>query len=311
MPKRDYYDVLGVSKDASLDEIKKAFQKLAVANHPDKHKGKRAEQRFKEASEAYAVLKDPKERQKYDRRRRFGAFENYDFRSSRGSQGFRGSENQQDDIFSRFGGFSRFTGAFDDLMGNFRRERASSTRRQPKQPQKGGDLDGEIEIEFLDAVKGVKKRISVKVGNDKKRSIRLDIPAGTESGKTLRFKDLGRPGVNGGPPGDLRVKVSVKPHPTLRRDGKNLIADLEVPYTAAILGGKARIETPDGPVGLNIPPGAQAGQKIRLPGKGVKQGRTAGDLLAQIVITVPKAPYSHEQTSLAKKMRDLDERQSE
>lgn len=291
MPKRDYYEVLGVKQSAGQDEIKKAFRKLAFENHPDKNKGKRAEAVFKEVSEAYAVLSDPKERAKYDRQRRIGNFQQYDFR------GF----DKTNDIFTRFGD------VFGDLVGNLRKDRQSSAQQEPKTPAQGADVQHDLSIDLFESLKGVEKTLVVKRGKETKR-IRLHIPAGIESGKTLRVEGAGYPGTNGGLPGDLRVAVHVKEHPQYRREGLNIVADLEAPFTTAILGGKARIETLDGPVNINIPKGAQAGQKLRLAGRGVKKGRKVGDLLVNIVITVPKPPFTNEQIALARKMRDLNER---
>ncbi len=291
MPKRDYYEVLGVKRTAGQDEIKKAFRRLAFENHPDKNKGKRAEAVFKELSEAYAVLSDPKERAKYDRQLRVGNFQQYDF------QGF----DRTSDIFTRFGD------VFGDLVGNLRRDRASSAQQEPKTPARGADVQHDLSIDLFESLKGVEKTLVVKRGKETKR-IRLNIPAGIESGKTLRVEGAGYPGTNGGPPGSLRVAVHVKEHPQYRREGLNIIADLETPFTTAILGGKARIETLDGPVNINIPKGAQAGQKLRLVGRGVKKGRKVGDLLVNIVIAVPKPPFTNEMIALARKMRDIHER---
>lgn len=293
MPKRDYYEVLGVKRTAGQDEIKKAYRRLAFENHPDKNKGKQAEAVFKEVCEAYAVLSDPKERAKYDRQLRVGNFQQYDF------QGF----DRTNDIFTRFGD------VFGDLVGNLRRDRQSSARQEPKMPARGADVQHSLSIDLFESLKGVEKTLVVKRGKETKR-IRLNIPAGIESGKTLRVEGAGYPGTNGGPPGSLRVAVHVKEHPLYWREGMNIAADLEVPFTTAILGGKARIETLDGPININIPKGAQAGQKLRLAGRGVKKGRTVGDLLVNIVITVPKPPFTNELIALARKMRDINERSS-
>lgn len=290
MPKRDYYEVLGVKRTAGQDEIKKAFRRLAFENHPDKNKGKRAEAVFKELSEAYAVLSDPKERAKYDRQLRVGNFQQYDFR------GF----DRTNDIFTRFGD------VFGDLVGNLRRDRSTSAQQEQAAPARGADVQHDLSIDLFESLQGVEKTLVVKRGKETKR-IRLTIPAGIESGKTLRVEGAGYPGTDGGPPGSLRVAVHVKEHPQYRREGLNIVADLEAPFTTAILGGKARIETPDGPVNINIPKGAQAGQKLRLAGRGVKKGRKVGDLLVNIVVTVPKPPFTNEMIALARKMRDINE----
>ena len=197
--------------------------------------------------------------------------------------------DRTNDIFTQFGD------VFDDLVDNLPKDRQSSAQQKPKTPARGADVQHDLSIDLFESLKGVEKTLIVKRGKETKR-IRVNIPAGIESGKTLRVEGMGNPGTNGGPPGDLLVAVHVKEHPQYRREGLNIVTDLEVQSTTAIHGGKARIETLDGPVNINIPKSAQAGEKLRLVGQGVKKGRTVGDLLVNIVVkknpqhTTPRPP---------------------
>ena len=299
MPKRDYYEVLGVSPDASADEIKKAYRKLAMKYHPDKNAGDEvAAEKFKEASEAYAVLSDPEERKKYDRQRQMGSYRQYDFR------GFESTE----DIFSRF------SDIFGDIWGGMRTARDPRGGRtftfgpfgQTHHPTRGEDVRHEITISFQEALEGTEKTLAV-TRNGEKRRIRLRIPAGIESGKTLRIDGAGYPGTAGGPPGDLLVTVHVNDDPRFRREGEDLVTDVHVPFTTAILGGKVRVETPNGSVLLTIPPRTQAGKMLRLTGQGIrKRDGSRGDLRARVVITVPDK-VTAEQEALIRKFAELTE----
>ncbi len=278
---RDYYEILGVKRSATAEEIKKAYRKLAVKYHPDKNPGdKTAEEKFKEASNAYSVLSDPEKRKVYDTHGHAGVH----------GMGFEGFTNMDDifanlnlnDIFGRaaYGGFGD---AFGDVFGQ---------HRQTTRNFRGRDLRINLAIPFVDAVLGAQKEVSVQG-----KGINLKIPPGIKDGQTLRVRGHGET-INAGISGDLLVKISVQPHPTLTRDGLDLVTDVKVPMTTAALGGTVRVQTLTENVEFKIPPGAQPGQQLRLRGQGVvdPSGRS-GDLRVRIVVEIPK--------SLSRKQKDL------
>lgn len=278
---RDYYEILGVKRNATPDEIKKAYRKLAVKYHPDKNPGdKVAEEKFKEASNAYSVLSDPEKRKVYDVRGHAGVQ----------GMGFEGYTNMEDifanlnlnDIFGRaaYGGFGD---AFGDVFG---------THRQTTRSYRGRDHRINLAIPFADAVLGTQKEISVQG-----KSITLKIPPGIKDGQSLRVRGHGE-SIGAGTAGDLLVKISIQPHPSISRDGLDLVTDVKVPMTTAALGGTARVQTLTGNVDLKIPSGAQPGQQLRIRGQGIvdPSGRN-GDLRVRITVEIPK--------SLTRKQKDL------
>ncbi|MFW6257313.1 MAG: DnaJ domain-containing protein, partial [Prolixibacteraceae bacterium] len=250
MDYKDYYKILGVSKDASQEEIKKAYRKLAVKYHPDKTKGdKQAEERFKEIGEAYAVLRDPEKRKKYDQ---LGAnwkqYENagyegggggFDFSQFGGQQPGGGSfhfEGNMEDIFGGGAGgdFSDFFNAFFGGRGGG--QSGFTGRRQ--QPRKGQDLQAEMEISLYEAWHGTSRILNVD-GN----KLRVNIKPGTYHGQELRIKGKGGPGSAGGPGGDIYIKIKVQPDSNYQIDGNNLILKTDVDLYTAVLGGKKEIQT--------------------------------------------------------------------
>ena len=282
---RDYYEILGVDRGATPEEIKKAYRKLAVRYHPDKNPGdKAAEEQFKEASNAYSVLSDPEKRRVYDTRGHAGVH----------GMGFEGYQNMDDifshinldDLFGRgfggFGGFGRFDDAFGDAFG----------QRRTTAPTRGRDLRMNLNIPFADAALGSKKEVNVQG-----KRITLTIPPGIQDGQTLRIRGHGE-SVGVDTSGDLLVTVSVQSHPTLTREGADLLTDVTIPMTTAALGGSVRVQTLTGEVDLKIPTGAQPGQQLRLRGHGATDasGRK-GDLRVRLVVEIPK--------SLSRKQRNL------
>lgn len=346
--KRDYYEVLGVSKTASDDEIKKAFRALAKKYHPDMHPGdKECEEKFKEAQEAYAVLSDPEKRRQYDQ------FGHAAFDGSGGAGGFDFSGMDMGDIFG-------------DIFGDFF---GGGARRRNDGPMKGANLRTSVRVTFEEAVFGCEKEIEMvlkdecstchgtgakpgttpetctkcggkgkivftqqsffgtvqnvqncpecngsgKVVREKcpdcrgtgyiasRKKIQVSIPAGIDNGQSVRIREKGEPGINGGPRGDLLVEVNVSRHPFLQRQGTNIYSNAEISYAHAALGGDIRISTVDGDVIYEVKPGTKTNTTIRLKGKGVPvlQSRSGarGDHMVNLVIATP--------TNLSAEAKDL------
>lgn len=330
--KQDYYEVLGVPRNASDEEIKRAFRKLAFKYHPDRNKELGAEEKFKEINEAYQVLSDPEKRHRYDRYGRVDVergFPDFDF----GGLG---------DIFeSFFGGFGTPFG-----------------RTAQRAPQKGDSLQSHLTLSFQEAVFGCKKEVEIQrvefcpschgIGSEQgtnpetcpdcrgtgqvrkvqqsifgrfthittcsrcegsgtvinnpcsqckgrgrikeKRKIMVNVPAGVDEGYRLRLNGEGCAGVYGGPPGDLYVTLSVKPHNLFHRDGSDILYELSINFAQAALGDEVRVPSLDGKAELKIPPGTQNGKTFRFKGKGIPHvdGRGRGDLLVKVSVTTPQ-----------------------
>ena len=317
--KRDYYEVLGVGRNADAAEIKRAYRKLAKKYHPDTNPNDtHAEERFKEISEAYDVLSDEEKRKMYDQ---FGhaAFEEggaggYGYSQNNGN-GFHefhfhtGDGNvNMDDLFSdlfggsfRKGGFRstgsgfhdsgfhdsgfRGSGFHDSGFGGF-----GSSGFGGGFSGRGADLNADVDVTFDEAAFGGKKVIHLKDSSGRVQSYEVNIPAGIESGKSIRLRGKGQPGTGGGEPGDLILKVNVQDKPGFRREGADVYSTISVPFTTAVFGGEVSVQTIDGRVVCKIRPGTQSGTKIRLRGKGVaKMGNPSqrGDQYATVEIRVP------------------------
>ncbi len=293
---KDYYAALGLEKTAGADQIKKAYRKLAMKFHPDKNPDdKKAEERFKEITEAYAVLSDPEKKQQYDQygdaafHQRFSQediFRNADLGSIFREFGFGGG----DDIFSQiFGGRSGHQG-----FGGQQRPR----------PRKGPDFLMRITIPFRQAVLGGERRIDLdRSGQNEQLQVR--IPAGVEPGQKLRISGKGGPSPNGGPAGDLMLEINVTKDPRFRREGKDLFTSVRIPMTGACLGTTVTVETLEESKRIKVKPGTQGGSKIRLKGFGVpgRSGQEPGDLYAVIDIEVP-VELTDEQKGLLDKLQE-------
>ena len=354
--KRDYYEVLGVAKNAGDGEIKKAYRQLAKKYHPDMNPGnKEAEAKFKEASEAYAILSDP------DKKRQYDQFGHAAFEQGGGGGGFEFDMGSMGDIFGDI---------FGDLFGGGR-----SRQRSGNGPMKGANLRTGIRITFEEAVFGTEKELELnlkdpcekchatgakpgtspetckkcngagqvtvtqqslfgmvrqvrpcpdcngsgKIIRDKcpdcygsgditkKKKIQVSIPAGIDDGQSIRIRDKGEPGINGGDRGDLLVEVTVSQHPIFQREGFDIYSSAPLPFTTAALGGDVRISTVDGDVLYEVKPGTQTDTKVRLRGKGVpslRNKQVRGDHYVNLIVQVPQKLTS-EQKELIKKLDDL------
>lgn len=271
---KDYYKILGVSKTATEDEIKKAFRKLAHEYHPDKKGGNEA--KFKEASEAYSVLGDKNKRAQYD------VTGSRNFNS--GASGFGGFNAGQGFGGFDFSGFSGNAQGFDNIDLNDILSSMFGGRRM----RRGRDVQVDIEITFYESVFGVSRKVNINSRLVKQKEVNIAIPAGIESGQMIRMDGMGET-IENGQPGDLYIKVHVKKHPNIRKEGYNLIMDLNIKLSDALLGGTKNIQILDGAIELKIPAGTNSGTILRVKGKGVPQGgNRRGDLYVRITINIPE-----------------------
>ncbi len=308
---KDYYQTLGVTKSSSDKEIKQAFRKLARKHHPDVNPGdKSAEARFKEINEAYEVLGDPAKRKKYDE---LGAnWRMYEQAREQG-QGWPGespfgggqqggawninmggpggyrtmTEEEMRDLFGNEDPFSDFFNTFFGGGGVREGGRAKGRARS----QKGRDIEHNVELTLEEAFHGATRRISIKQGGHA-RSVDVRIPAGVKDGSRVRAAGEGESGSNGGPAGDLYLRVQTRPHPVFERRGDDLHTNVALPVTTAVLGGEAQVPTMTGSVRLKIPETTQGGQVFRLKGHGmpvVGKPDTRGDLYATVEVQLPRS----------------------
>ena len=315
MAKRDYYEVLGIDKKADDKAIKRAYRKLAKKYHPDTNPGdKQAEQKFKEVTEAYNVLGDEKKRKLYDQYG-FAAFEEGAAGGAYGGAGAGSGFGGFQGGFGGNGGYQEFhfkggqNGNMDDIFGDifgdmFHGRSSSGFGGQGfKQSygsgfgggsfkSKGQDLHAEIRVSFEDAVFGCEKVINLSSGQGTPaQSLKVRVPAGIEDGKSIRLRGKGGPGMNGGEAGDLLLKIHVDEKPGYERKGMDVYTTISVPFTTAVFGGEAIVNTLKGSVKCKIPAGIQSGSKIRLRGKGIvsmKDPSVHGDMYAAVQIQVPR-----------------------
>jgi curved DNA-binding protein len=289
---KDLYQILGVARDADTETIRKAYRKLARKNHPDLNPGDQAaEERFKEISHAWEVLEDAERRRNYDE---FGAVSL--------ESGFDAEKARQarEAFGTRFGfggrpGAGRYEqefefGDLDEMLGGFFGRGAGGRGIRLR----GQDLEASLELDFLEAVRGGERRLTLTrptaEGGAVTETVTVRIPPGVDTGGSLRIPGKGAPGIGGGPPGDLHVSLSVRPHRLFQRDGRHLTFDLPITVSEAIRGAKVEVPTLDGRATLTIPPGTDSGTRLRLRGKGVPdpRGGAPGDLFARVQIRVPR-----------------------
>jgi DnaJ-class molecular chaperone len=291
MADRDFYKILGMPRDASPQELKKAYRQLAKELHPDHNPDdQEAEERFKDVSAAYTVVSDPEKRKLYDEFGEMGLREGFDAdayqAATQGAGGFGGF-----DFGDIFGGGARGGGRaghvefdLEDLFGGRGPGRGSYVRA----PQRGADIQSEVTIDFRDAVLGCMRELSLRSAEGE-RTLKVRIPAGVRKGGKIRLRGQGGVGGNGGPSGDLVLKVNVEKHPYFSMRGKQLHVRVPVTPLEAYSGAKVTVPTPEGDVQLSIPAGSQNGSKLRLRGKGVQpKGKAQGDLIAQLELILPE-----------------------
>lgn len=280
---KDYYKILGVTENATQDEIRKSYRRLARKYHPDVSKAANAEERFKEVGEAYEALRDKDKRAAYDNLRKGGWQGGEEFRPPPDwdSSGFRFHRQQGGDA----GGFSDF---FESLFGGL-----GATQRRPGRPggfrappQRGQDLRARLELDLESAFSGATRRISLDTPHGA-RTVDVKIPAGVRDGQTIRLRGQGGAGA-GGQRGDLLLEVDVLTHPLFKLDGRNLTLELPVAPWEAALGATVSVPTLNGAVNLKVPPASQSGRKLRLRGRGMP-GKTPGDLFVALKLVTPEA----------------------
>jgi curved DNA-binding protein len=301
-----YYETLGVSKDSSAQDIKKAYRKLAMKYHPDKNKGdKAAEEKFKKISEAYAVLSDPEKRKQFD---------------TFGESGFQQRYSQEDifqgfdigDILKEFGlggfsggGFRTTGGAGSPFEGFFHQAGGPGRATARPQPVKGSDLTFELAVSLNDVLSGAEKTISLRM-EGRIESVSVKVPKGIKVGQKLRLVGKGSPSPMGGPAGNLYLVIKEQPHPSFTRDGSNLITENRIPFSQACLGSEINITSLEGKeLKVKVPAGIQQQSKLRLKGHGLPAGPKGGrgDIYVRIAIDIPKK-LTDEQKKIIQELAD-------
>ncbi len=299
MEYKDYYQILGLQRDAKQDEIKRAYRKLARKYHPDVSKEEGAEDRFKEVSEAYEVLKDPEKRAAYDQ---LGS-------GYRAGQDFRPPPNWDQGFEFHGGGYTEadpeaFSDFFESLFGRagFAHGFGGGQRRQYH--AQGENTHARIAIDLEDSYRGATRQITLKyseLGEDgrprvRERKLNVKIPKGVTEGQQIRLAGQGQPGIGEGKPGDLYLEITFNPHPLYEVDGKTVYLTLPVAPWEAALGARIQVPTPEGQVHLTIPANSQSGGKLRLRGRGIP-AREPGDLFVVLKLVAPPASTEAEKAA--------------
>lgn len=295
MKYKDYYKILGVSRDASADEIKKAYRKLARKYHPDVSKEKDAEERFKEVNEANDVLSDPDKRAAYDQLGSYRSGQEFrpppDWGERFGEGGFSHAD---------FGGMD-FADLFSQMFGTG--GGAHAGRRGFSAGMRGRDVESTLHLTLEEAFHGTEKTLQLASPGQAPRTVTVRVPAGAVTGKKLRVRGKGESSMHG-QAGDLLLRIEVDPHPMFGLDGKDLLLDLPVTPWEAVLGATVQVPTMGGSVRLRVPAGARSGQKLRLAGKGMPAASGHGDLYAVVQLVLPPE-VSGEERELYEKLADI------
>lgn len=299
MEYKDYYKILGVDKNATQDEIKKAFRKLAVKYHPDKNEGnKEAEAKFKEINEANEVLSDPEKRKKYDE---LGAdWQRYQQGGEQGNYNWNQWQQQDGQQYYSQEGFDEHD--FSDFFSNIFGGRFGG--RSSKQSFRGQDYQSEINLTLEEAYHGTNRILEL---NNQK--LRIQLKPGIASEQTLRIKGKGASGLNNGPAGDLYLKIHINDHHLYQREGDNLLQEKKIDLYTAVLGGKVPVHTFGGNLLISIPQGTQNGKILRIKGKGMPvYGKTEifGDMIIKIAVEIP-TNLSEEQMNLFKQLQEISQ----
>ncbi|GGG48385.1 molecular chaperone DnaJ [Caldovatus sediminis] len=284
----DPYALLGVKRDASAEEIRSAYRKLARKLHPDLNPGdKAAEERFKKVTAAYELLGDPEKRARFDR----GEIDATGAERPQARRFWREHAGAAGDAYATDAGFADILDADDLLAAIFGRggpgRRPGETFEGAGIRMRGGDLRGRLHLEFLEAINGATKRLTLPDGS----VVDVQVPPGAHDGQVLRLRGKGLPGVGGGPPGDLLVELEVGGHHRFTRRGDDIHLELPVSLVEAVLGAKVEVPTPAGPVMVTVPPGSNTGTVLRLRGRGVpRRDGTRGDAYAELRVFLPDKP---------------------
>ncbi|MEZ4958406.1 MAG: DnaJ C-terminal domain-containing protein [Saprospiraceae bacterium] len=314
MTYKDYYDTLGVDKNATEKEIKKAYRKLANRYHPDKNQGdKSSEEKFKEINEAYEVLGSAEKRKKYDELgANWEAYQQGGYRSQKGqgSPFGRGNGSRtytfEGDPSEFFGGGGDYSSFFEQFFGSGFEGATGRGSRQAGGRQrafKGSDWQAEMEVTLEEAFEGSTRTFELHG-----QTLRIKIKPGIADGQVLKLKGKGGAGVNGGPAGDLFLKIKIKPHPAFQREGDDLFLDKTIDLFTAVLGGRMVVPTLSGNISMKVPKGTNPGSKLRLKGKGMpKYGSSGqfGDMFVRIQVQMPQK-LSAEQERLFEEIRNLE-----
>ncbi|WP_270938772.1 DnaJ C-terminal domain-containing protein [Falsiroseomonas oryzae] len=278
----DPYAIMGVKRDATQDEIRRAYRKLARKLHPDVNPGdKAAEERFKRVSAANDLLGDPEKRARFDRGEIDASGQERPPEPPRGHRGFAGAGAQGDGWDAGFADMVDADDLLSDLFGRGGRRRGGRVR------MRGSDLEGRLALDFLDAVNGATKRVTLPDG----ATVDVTVPPGTRDGQVLRLRGKGAPGHGGGPPGDLLVEVEVGEHRHFTRKGDDIHLDLPVSLAEAVLGARIEVPTPAGAVAVKVPKGSNSGTVLRLRGRGVpRRDGTRGDAYVTLRLVLPDKP---------------------